>query len=295
MDLLLVAELAANGAVTGLLYAMVAIGIVLIYKSSAVPNLAQGALTMMGAYVVLAYADQAGLPMWLAIVAGSATMFCVGLAIERWALRRLAGQPIVMILMMTLGIDIFLRGVTLAFGGSVSRRMALGISDEPLFLGQVLMSRPHVVGAGVTLVLLAALALFFRSRRGIRLRAISNDYLASWSVGIGVEQGVALSWALASVISTGAGVLWGSIQGVDQSLTLLLLKSLTVAVLGGLDSLGGAVLAGLLLGVLENVISGLLDPLVGGGSRELVVAALLILTVLVRPHGLFGHRTIERI
>lgn len=295
MDLPLFTELALNGATTGLLYAMVAISIVLVYKSSSVPNLAQGALVMLGAYVVLAFANLLNLPIWGAILLGAGFMFGVGIAIERFALRRLAGQPIVMILMMTLGIDIFLRGVTLSFGGSSARRMALGISDDPLFLGQVLISRSHLVGAAVTLVVVGALALFFRTRRGVRLRAISNDYVASWSVGIGVEQGIALSWALASVVSTVAGVVWGSIQGVDQSLTLLLLKSLTVAVLGGLDSLGGAVLAGLLLGVLENVISGYLDPLVGGGSREIVVAAVLIVTVMVRPHGLFGRHTIERI
>lgn len=295
MDLLMLSELAVNGAIIGLLYAMVAISIVLIFKSSAVPNLAQGALTMVGAYMVLAFAGWLGVPMWLAIPAAMICMFGLGLGIERYALRRLAGQPIIMILMMTLGLDIFLRGVTLAIGGGPAFRMDLGISDDPLFLGPLLLSRIHLIGAGAAILIFLALVLFFRTRRGIRLRAISNDYMASWSVGIGVEQGVAFSWALASAISTIAGVFWGAIQGVDQSLTLLLLKSLAVAVLGGLDSLAGAVVAGILLGVLENVISGYLDPLVGGGSRELVVAAILILTVLVRPHGLFGHRTVERI
>jgi branched-chain amino acid transport system permease protein len=130
---------------------------------------------------------------------------------------------------------------------------------------------------------------------GIVLRAISDDYTASWSVGISVERGVALSWAMSSVVATIAGVLWGSAQGVDQSLALLLLKGLTVAVLGGLDSIGGAFLAGLLLGIFEAVASGYLDPLLGGGSRDLVIAATLILTILIRPHGLFGRHDIERI
>jgi len=295
MDWLLLLELSVNGAVIGLLYALVAISIVLIFKSSAVPNLAQGALTMVGAYMVLVFTNWLGAPIWLAIPAAMLCMFGLGMGIERTALRRLAGQPIVMILMMTLGIDIFLRGVALAIGGGPAYRMDLGISDDPLILGPLLLSRVHLVGAGVTILVFIGLVLFFRTRRGIRLRAISNDYMASWSIGIGVEQGVALSWALASAISTIAGVFWGAIQGVDQSLTLLLLKSLAVAVLGGLDSLAGAVVAGVLLGVLENVVSGYLDPLVGGGSRELVVAAILILTVLIRPHGLFGHRTVERI
>lgn len=295
MDWSIFLELAANGAAIGLLYAMVAISIVLIFKSSSVPNMAQGALIMVGAYVVLALTDWLHLPIALAIPLAMACMFGLGIGIERHALRRLAGQPIVMILMMTLSIDIFLRGITLAIGGGTARRLDLGISDDPLFVGSILMSRVHLVGAGLTVLLFVGLAVFFHTRRGIRLRAISNDYMASWSVGIGVEQGVAFSWALASAISTLAGVFWGAIQGVDQSLTLLLLKGLAVAVLGGLDSLAGAVLAGALLGVLENVISGYLDPRVGGGSRELVVAAILVLTVLMRPHGLFGHPTVERI
>jgi branched-chain amino acid transport system permease protein len=127
------------------------------------------------------------------------------------------------------------------------------------------------------------------------LRAIADDYTASWSVGISVERGVALSWALSSMVATVAGVLWGSVQTVDQTLALLLLKGITVGVLGGLDSLGGALLAGLLLGILESVASGVLDPLLGGGTRELVVAAVLILTIMLRPHGLFGRHDIERI
>ena len=119
--------------------------------------------------------------------------------------------------------------------------------------------------------------------------------MASWSVGIAVERGVGLSWALASVVAVAAGVIWGEIQGVDQALSLLLLKGLTVAVLGGLDSILGAVIAGIILGVVENVVSDFLDPLVGGGSRELIVAAVLILTVMIRPHGLFGRHDIERV
>jgi len=119
--------------------------------------------------------------------------------------------------------------------------------------------------------------------------------MASWSVGISVERGVGLSWALSSMVATIAGVLWASMQGVDQSLSLLLLKGVTVAVLGGMDSLGGAILAGLLLGAFESVASGYLDPLLGGGTRELVIAAVLIITIMIRPHGLFGRHDIERL
>ena len=295
MDMLLFAELAVNGALSGLMYSLVAIGIVLIYKSSSVPNLAQGAMTMLGAYVVLAIANGLGVSMWVAIPMAMVTMFIIGMGIERVALRRLAGRPIIMILMMTLGLDIFFRATSMAIWSGTTQNISLGISDEPLFLGPLLIHRTYVVGAMVAVALFAVFVLFFRSRMGIVLRAISDDYTASWSVGISVERGVALSWAMSSVVATTAGVLWGSAQGVDQSLALLLLKGLTVAVLGGLDSIGGAILAGLLLGIFEAVASGYLDPLLGGGSRDLVIAATLILTILIRPHGLFGRHDIERI
>jgi branched-chain amino acid transport system permease protein len=295
MDFSLFAELAINGALSGLMYSLVALGIVLIYKSSSVPNLAQGAMTMLGAYVVLAIANGLGLPMWTAIPLAMGTMFFIGMGIERVALRRLAGRPIIMILMMTLGLDIFIRATTMAIWGGSSRPISIGISDDPLFLGPLLLNRSYVVGAMIAAALFAVFFFFFRTRRGIVLRAISDDYIASWSIGISVERGVAFSWAMSSVLATTAGVLWGSVQGVNQGLALLLLKGLTVAVLGGLDSIGGAILAGLLLGLLEGVASGYLDPLVGGGSRDLVIAATLILTILIRPHGLFGRHDIERI
>lgn len=295
MDLNYFLELGINGALAGLMYALVAMGVVLVYKSSSVPNLAQGALTMVGAYVVLFYAIGLSLPMWMAIPLAILTMCLLGLGIERVALRPLAGRPIVMILMMTLGLDIFLRALTLSIWGGNGRPMRIGISDEPLFMGPLLLNRAYVVGAVVTLILFALFVFFFQTRRGVVLRAIADDYMASWSVGISVERGVGLSWALSSMVATVAGVLWASMQGVDQSLSLLLLKGITVAVLGGMDSLGGAILAGLLLGAFESVASGYLDPLLGGGTRELVIAAVLIVTIMIRPHGLFGRHDIERL
>ena len=295
MDWALLAELALNGAMSGLMYSLVALGIVLIYKTSSVPNLAQGALAMLGAYVALAVFDALKAPMWVAMPVAMLLMFFIGMGIERVALRRLAGRPLVMILMMTLAIDIFVRAAALVIWGGTNRVLPLGITANPLFIGDVLINRSYLAGALVALSLFGFFVLFFRTRMGIVMRAISDDYTASWSVGISVERGVALSWAMSSVVATTAGVLWASIQGVDQSLSQLLLMGIAVAVLGGLDSIGGAVLAGLLLGTFQGVASGYLDRLVGGGSRELVVAATLVLTILIRPHGLFGREDIQRI
>lgn len=295
MDLSLFLELAINGALSGLMYSLVALGIVLIYKSSSVPNLAQGALAMLGAFVTLAVFEALKAPMWVALPIAMVLMFLIGMGIERVALRRLAGRPLVMILMMTLALDIFIRAAALVVWGGTNRSLPLPISSDPLFLGDVLINRSYLVGGGVALLLFGFFVLFFRTRMGIVLRAISDDYTASWSVGISVERGVALSWAMSAVVATMAGALWGSIQGVDQSLSQLLLMGIAVAVLGGLDSIGGAIVAGLLLGMFQGVASGYLDRLVGGGSRELVVAATLVLTILIRPHGLFGREDIQRI
>jgi len=295
MDWALLAESAVNGGLVGLMYSLVAMGIVLIYKSSSVPNLAQGAMTMLGAYVVLAFANNARAPIWLAIALAIVTMFGVGMTIERVALRRLAGRPIIMILMMTLGLEILLRAGSMTIWGGTGRPMPLGISDDPLFLGPMLINRTYAVGAAVAVAMFGLFMLFFRTRMGVVLRAISDDYTAAWSVGISVERGVALSWAMSAVVATIAGVLWASVQGVDQSLAQLLLKGVTVAVLGGMDSIGGALLAGVLLGIVEGVAASYLDPLLGGASRDLVDAAMLILTIMLRPHGLFGRHDIERI
>ena len=295
MDAISLMESAANGALIGLMYSLVAMGIVLIYKSSSVPNLAQGSMTMLAAYVLLAFANSAGAPIWAAISLAIITMFIIGMAIERVALRRLAGRPIIMILMMTLGLEIFLRAGSMTIWGGTTRPMNLGISDAPLFLGPLLINRAYAFGAVVTIAMFGFFVMFFRSRMGVVLRAISDDYTAAWSVGISVERGVALSWAMSAVVATIAGVLWSSVQGVDQSLAQLLLKGVTVAVLGGLDSIGGALLAGVLLSVVEGIASSVLDPLLGGASRDLVDAAMLILTILIRPHGLFGRHDIERV
>jgi branched-chain amino acid transport system permease protein len=295
MDAISLLESSVNGMLVGLMYSLVAMGIVLIYKSSSVPNLAQGSMTMLGAYVVLAFANNAGAPIWLAIPLAIVTMFIIGIGIERVALRRLAGRPIIMILMLTLGLEIFLRAGSMTIWGGTARPMPIGISDSPLFLGPLLINRTYAVGAAVAIAQFGLLVAFFRTRLGVVLRAISDDYTAAWSVGISVERGVALSWAMSAVVATIAGVLWSSVQGVDQSLAQLLLKGVTVAVLGGLDSIGGALLAGALLGIVEGIASSILDPMLGGASRDLVDAAMLILTILIRPHGLFGRHDIERV
>src|SRR5665213_1548482 len=167
MDAILLLESAVNGALVGLMYSLVAMGIVLIYKSSSVPNLAQGSMTMLGAYVVLAFTNNAGAPIWLAIPLAIVTMFGIGVGIERVALRRLAGRPIIMILMMTLGLEIFLRAGSMTIWGGTTRPMPIGISDAPLFLGPLLINRTYFIGAIVAVSMFGLFVGFFLTRMGV--------------------------------------------------------------------------------------------------------------------------------
>lgn len=294
MDVAFILELIVNGAMVGLMYALIAIGIVLIYKSSAVVNFAQGSMVMLGGFVVWSLAERAGVPSWVSLPMGLGLMYAFGLGVERLALRPMVGQPVIMIIMMTLGLEIFLRGFTPAVWGIDPRPLDLGLGQKALFWGRMLINRSYLVGGLIALAVTGLCALLFKTRTGIRLRAVSDDYVASWSVGIYVERAIGKTWGMAGAMACVGGALWGSIQGVDWSLSLLLLKCLSVAILGGLDSIGGAVVAGLMVGVLESVISAIVDPMVGS-SREVVAVFVILLTILVRPHGLFGKEIIERV
>jgi branched-chain amino acid transport system permease protein len=295
MDFYLLGELTINGALVGLMYALVALGIVLIYKASRYANLAQGAFAMAGGYACLILTQTVGMPIWAAIPVSMGLLFVLGLLVERLMLRRMIGQPIIMVIMLTLGLEIMLRGLLPGFGGSMARRLDLGIPQQPIFLGEMLINRAYLYSGLIALALIAAAILFFNSRVGVSMRAVSDDQIASWSVGIRVERVIAVAWGLSGVAAAAAGILWGSVQGVDWTLSLLLLKALAIAILGGLDSIGGVLVAGLIIGICESLASGFLDPLVGGGTRDVVSSVIILLTVLVRPHGLFGREHIERV
>lgn len=295
MDIYFFLELAINGALIGLMYTLVALGIVLIFKSSGIANLAQGAIAMVGAYVAWALLVLVGAPMWLAVPLSLVFMFFLGAGIERVALRSMIGQPVIMVIMLTLGLEILLRGLAPAIFGSVVKRLDLGIPQAPIIIGPMLINTAYLVSGGVALALVLLSMAFFGTRIGTVLRAVSNDQTASWSVGISVERAIGLSWGLAGIAAASGGILWGSVQGVDWTLSLLLLKALAVAILGGLDSIVGVLIAGIIVGVLESVIPAYLDPYVGGGSRDVVASLVILLTVILRPHGLFGREDIERV
>lgn len=290
-----IAELSINGALVGLMYTLIALGIVLVFKSSGIANLAQGAVAMLGAYLAWASLALLGASVWVGIPLVFVAMFFVGRGIERVALRRMIGQPVIMVIMLTIGLEILLRGLAPALFGPVKKRLDIGIDNAPVILGPILIDRAYLISGAVALALVGLSLLFFRSRQGIMLRAVSDDQTASWSVGIPVERAIGISWGLAGVAAAAGGILWGSIQGVDWTLSLLLIKALAVAILGGLDSIVGVLVAGVVLGILENVAPVYLERFGISGTRDVVASLVILLTVIVRPYGLFGREDIERV
>lgn len=287
-------ELLINGALTGLMYGLAALGFVLIYKSSGVVNLAQGAMIMFAGYVVWLLV-QSGLPIYVAIIGGIIIMFIFGLLAERLLLRKMVGQPIIMIVMLTLGLEIFLRGLGPGFLGASPKQIGIGISLAPIIIGDVFINRVYLVGAIVAIILIVGSLLFFRTRLGTKLRAVSDDHISSWSVGISVERAIGISWGLAGICAIAAGVVWGSVQGVDWTLSELLFPAIAVVILGGLDSVIGVLVGSLIVGILGSVIPGYLDEIAGGGTRDVVTSLIILFTIMIRPYGIFGREDIERV
>lgn len=288
------AELVVNGALTGLMYSLAALGFVLIYKSAGVPNLAQGAIVMVAGYVAWLLLST-GLPLPVAIVLAAVVMFLLGLLTERFLLRRMVGQPIIMIVMLTLGLDILLRGLGPGLLGAAPKPLDLGIGLAPVIVGEIFINRAYLWGGLVAVLMITAALRFFRTRLGTKLRAVSDDHVSSWAVGISVERAIGISWGLAGISAVAAGVLWGSVQGVDWTLSALLFPAVAVVILGGIDSIWGVFVGGLLVGILGSVIPGYLDAVVGGGTRDVVTSLIILLTIMIRPYGIFGREDIERI
>jgi branched-chain amino acid transport system permease protein len=210
-------------------------------------------------------------------------------------MRRMIGQPLIMAIMLTMGMEIMLRGLMPGILGASVKKIDIGIPNAPIILGDILINRTLLIGGVISFAMISGSILFFNSRLGVMMRAVSDDQTASWSVGIRVERAIAIAWGLSAVMATTAGVLWGATQGVDWSLSLLLIKALAIAILGGLDSLPGVLIAGIIVGLVESLATGIIDPIIGGGSRDLVASAIILITLLIRPHGLLGREHIERV
>jgi len=287
--------LVSSGLMIGLMYSLIALGFVLVYKATDAINFAQGEFVMLAAIMAAASMD-AGIPFWLAVLLALTGMiaFCFGL--ERIVLRKLLGRPIIAVIMATIGLASLIRGfATLVFGAGV-RAITLPIGDDPLFLGPVMLPPVQLAGTCVSLVFLAGFTWFFlRTRMGVAMRAVADNQTVSMGMGINVQRYFALAWALTGVVSALGGIIWGAMLGVDNQLPLVGLKVFPVVIMGGLDSIVGAVVGGLIVGVVEALAAGYLDPLVGGGTKDFAPYVLMILMLVIRPYGLFGTRRIDRI
>ena len=304
-------ETLIGGLMTGMLYSLVALGFVLIFKASGVFNFAQGAMVLFAALAMARFATW--IPQWTGLTDkllvnvlafGVAMVVMIGVAwiIERLVLGKLVNQEGITLLMATLGITYFLDGLGQTLFGSDIYKIDVGLPKDPLFLfesvfqGGILISQEDVAAAAIAAGLVAALAAFFQyTATGRALRAVADDHQAAQSIGIPLKRIWVIVWSVAGFVALVAGMIWGSKLGVQFSLSLVALKALPVVILGGLTSIPGAIIGGLIIGVGEKLSEVFIGPSLGGGIEIWFAYVLALLFLLVRPQGLFGEKIIDRV
>jgi branched-chain amino acid transport system permease protein len=294
-DLEFAFALVLSGASIGLMYSLIALGFVLVYKATDAINFAQGEFVMLAGMVVVTVLG-AQAPLIAAIVVVLLVMIGFGFGLEKVVLRPLLGRPVVAVIMATIGVAALLRGWGPLVLGIETRNLPLPIGDEPINIGPASLPPIQVLGAVVALLFFLVFNWFFKkSRMGVAMRAVADNQQVAQAMGINVERYFALAWAMAGIVSALGGVVWGSMLGVDVQLALVGLKVFPVVILGGLDSIGGALIGGLIIGIVESLAAGYLDPFVGGGTKDFAPYVLMILVLMIRPYGIFGRRQIERV
>jgi branched-chain amino acid transport system permease protein len=289
------AEVLFGGVAAGLMYSLVALGFVLIFKASGVFNFAQGVMVLFAALTLVGLMEW-GFPVWLALPATAAVMVALALAVERIVLRPLVNQEPIILFMATIGLTFFLEGFGETLWGSDVKRLDVGIPDDSFKVAGVLVNRLELTAAVSAAVLVAVLAAFFHGTRiGRALRAVADDHQAAMSVGIPLRTIWLIVWSVAGVVAIVAGVMWGAKSGVQFSLSLIALKALPVLILGGFTSVPGAIVGGLIIGVGEKVGEVYWGPLVGGAIENWFAYVVALAFLLVRPQGLFGEKIIERV
>ena len=287
----------ASGLVVGSLYSLVGLGIVIIYKSTRVFNFAQGGLLMVGAYLAWAFMEQVGMPIWLGLLCGLGCAVLIGALIERLGMRRLVGQPILSLIIVTLALEALINGiVTLFWGNREYNVFPEFIPPNPVEFSGVILSLQHIIIFVITMAVIALFVVFFNySRWGLDMRAVAEDHKAGMCMGISTKNVFMMAWAISTVLAYIGGVLLGSINGVSTTLHHIAANCFPVVLLGGLESVPGVLIAGLLVGVIEYMAGLYLDPLLGASTREIVPYLILILVLIIKPYGLFGLKRIERI
>ena len=288
-------EVIIGGLAAGLMYSLVALGFVLIYKASGVFNFAQGAMVLFAALTLVGLMER-GAPLILALLATAAVMGALAFAIERVVLRPLVNQEQIILFMATIGLNFFLEGFGELAWGSDVKRLDVGIPDSSFIVWGVQINRLEMTAALTAGVLVAVMAVFFqRTRIGRALRAVADDHEAALSIGIPLNTIWIVVWSAAGLVAIVAGIMWGAKSGVQFSLSLIALKALPVLILGGFTSVPGAIVGGLIIGVGEKIAEVYWGPLVGGAIENWFAYVLALAFLLVRPQGLFGEKIIERV
>jgi branched-chain amino acid transport system permease protein len=289
------AEVVIGGLAAGLMYSLVALGFVLIYKASGVFNFAQGVMVLFAALTLVGLMER-GAPLALALLVTMAVMGALAFAIERVVLRPLVNQEQIILFMATIGLNFFLEGFGELVWGSNVKKLDVGIPDSSFVVWGVQVNRLELTAAITAAVLVAAMAVFFqRTRIGRALRAVADDHEAALSIGIPLNTIWVVVWSAAGLVAIVAGIMWGAKSGVQFSLSLIALKALPVLILGGFTSVPGAIVGGLIIGVGEKIAEVYWGPLVGGAIENWFAYVLALAFLLVRPQGLFGERIIERV
>jgi branched-chain amino acid transport system permease protein len=291
-------QLVITGLSLGMMYALIAIGFVIIFKCSQAFNIAQGHFCMIGGYLGYTFLIPLHMPIWLAIIAAMAVAAAMGLVIERLALRPLLGQPVLAVIMMTIALAGVLEGVAIMGWGGEYKTYHDVLPSVTLKLGAVSVPPESLIGLIVSVIVVAILMSLFRfTKIGLAMRATAEDEQVTRGAGIRATMVYAMVWVISCVVGVLGGILLGGVSGVSPPLADIGLKALAVVILGGLESIGGAIVGGIMLGILENLAAGYLDPLMpsGGGLANVFPFLMIIVVLVIKPHGLFGLKRIERI
>jgi branched-chain amino acid transport system permease protein len=288
-------EVLIGGLLSGVMYSLVAIGFVLIYKTSGVLNFAQGAMVLFAALTFVGILEH-GVPFFFSLLITLAIMAVLGVAVEQTVLRPLVNRPPIVLFMATLGLAYILEGAAQLIWGAQVHGLNLGFDDTPFAVGDVLISSFDLFAAAVAATMVALLSVFFRfTRTGLAFRAVADDQFAALAVGLRLPVIWAIVWTAAGFVALVAGLLWGARLGVQFSLSLIVLKALPVLVLGGFDSILGAIVGGLLVGASEKLAEVYIGPLFGGGIEIWFAYVAALALLLIRPSGLFGVKLVERV
>ena len=294
MDILL--QVIVSGVATGGFYGLIALGFVLIYKATSVLNLAMGEFMTVGAFICFTILTVFNAPFYLAFILTLVFAFLLGIVVERLILRPMIGEPIISVIMVTIGLGVIMRGLMYMIWTPSFRNFPEIFPPKPLDLGFAVV--PSGLWWGFVFAVIGTvifLLIFKFSRTGVAMRATANDQQAALSMGISVRWVFALAWCFGAMASVIGGILVGNISGISVYMGDIGLKVLAVIILGGLDSIGGAILAGLIIGILENLTGLYIDPLVGGGAKNVAPFFILVFILMIRPYGLFGKEIIERV